>query len=873
MGPRFLGTNRTWSTIFEPLIRRAAGLGQAPTSADPDRYVSRYVYCDVLVVGAGPAGLAAALGAAATNARVLLCDEQAELGGSLLSETTATIDGKAAGEWIADTVAALARRGVRLLPRTQAFGFFHDNFVALSERVTDHLADPDSALPRERLWQVFAKEVVLATGAIERPLVFANNDRPGIMLAGAAHTYVERYGVTPGRRVALTGSHDSIYRTAAALVRHGVSIVGIFDQRPAPGSPLAELARQSGIPVTLGAAVVGTSGRLRVTSVSAATCVADGSGRDLGTVACDSLLISGGWTPSVHLFSQSRGKLKWDPIKQAFLPATSPARVSVAGACAGIEELRQVVASGFAAGDGAVRSAGFAASAARIFVIEKSQALTGGSLPDALAKHRSKGKAFVDFQNDVTSIDIDVATAEGFRSIEHLKRYTTAGMGTDQGKTSNMNALSIAADRMNAALPSVGLTTFRMPYTPVTFGTLAGHSRGDLFDPTRRTPIDGWAQQHGAVFEDVGQWKRARYFPRPGEDMHAAVDRECRTIRSAVGLLDASTLGKIEVVGPDAAEFLDRLYVNSFKNLKVGACRYGVLLNEAGFVIDDGVVGRMAENVFHVTTTTGGAARVLHTMEDYLQTEFTDLNCWLTSMTEQWAVIAVQGPNARAVLERLVEGVDLGNGSFPHMTVREGKIAGVPARIFRVSFTGELGFEINVPADYGRAVWELIWEQARNRDGCAYGTETMHVLRAEKGFMIVGQETDGTVTLDDLGLSWCAGKSKPDFVGKRSGQRLDMRKPARFQFIGLQTINPEIVLEEGAQITAGALPSQGERVLGHVTSSYWSATLGRSIALALVSGGRTRLGEHLHVPMPMGATEVVVVGPTFYDPEGKRLDV
>ena len=874
MGPRWLGSNWAWTSLYEPLIRRAAGLGHAPASPDPDRYASRYAHCDVLVVGAGPAGLCAALAAGQAGARVILCDEQPELGGSLLSETTATVGGKSALDWTAEAIGLLSDHDrVMLLPRTQAFGYFHDNVIALAERVTDHLAKPDPASPRERLWQVFARQVVLATGAIERPLVFPDNDRPGIMLAGAAHTYLERYGVKPGHRAVLAGSHDTIYRTALALVRRGVEIAGIFDHRSHPDSHLIPLARQAGISVTAGAMIIGTSGRLRVSRVRAGARSGDGPVRDAGELACDHVLMCGGWTPSVHLFSQSRGKLAWDAEKQAFLPARSHARVRSAGACAGDNELSEAIENGFAAGENAARAAGLNARPRAAIAVENAETLNGGSLGEL--PHRdgqSRKMAFVDFQNDVTSEDLKLAVREGFRSIEHVKRYTTTGMATDQGKTSNMNALGIMSGELNRPLPDVGLTTFRMPYTPVTFGTLAAHSRGDLFDPIRRTPIDGWAQDNGAVFEDVGLWKRARYFPKAGEDMHAAVGRECRTVRSAVGVLDASTLGKIEVVGPDASEFLERLYVNDIRNLAIGQCRYGILLNEAGFVIDDGVIGRVADNTFHVTTTTGGAARVLHMMEDYLQTEFPDLACWLTSTTEHWAVIAVQGPKSRDALAPLVEGIDLGKANFPHMSLAEGKVAGVPARIFRVSFTGELGFEVNVPADYGYSVWERIWREVRKHNGCAYGTEAMHVLRAEKGFIIVGQETDGTVTVGDLGLAWAVGRQKQDYVGKRSLSRPDMVKPDRQQLVGLQTVDPKIVLEEGAQITMEASPTAGTAALGHVTSSYWSDALGRSIALALVSGGRKRKGERLHVPMPGGAVEVVVTAPVFYDPKGARLD-
>jgi sarcosine oxidase subunit alpha len=481
-------------------------------------------------------------------------------------------------------------------------------------------------------------------------------------------------------------------------------------------------------------------------------------------------------------------------------------------------------------------------------------------------------KAFVDFQNDVTARDLRLAVQEGFRSIEHIKRFTTTGMATDQGKTSNINALSIVSGTLDKPLPEVGLTTFRMPYTPVSFGVLAGHSRSELFDPVRTTPIHSWAVENGAVFEDVGLWKRARYFPRPGEDMHAAVARECRTVRASVGLLDASTLGKIEVVGPDAAEFLERMYVNPWKKLEPGRCRYGLLLNEPGFIIDDGVAARLAPDRFHLTTTSGGAPRVLAMMEDYLQTEFPDLRVWLTSTTEQWAVVAVQGPRAREVLEPLVEGIDLSREAFPHMAMRVGRICGVPTRLFRVSFTGELGFEVNVPSDYGRAVWEAIWANVEGAGGCAYGTESMHVLRAEKGYIIVGQETDGTVTPEDLGLSWAIGKHKKDFVGKRSLTRPDMLKPDRKQLVGLLTSDPGTVLEEGAQVTRQADPAAGTPALGHVTSSYRSEVLGRSIALALVSGGGAREGETLHVPMPGGSIAVRVTKPVFYDETGARLD-
>jgi sarcosine oxidase, subunit alpha len=480
-------------------------------------------------------------------------------------------------------------------------------------------------------------------------------------------------------------------------------------------------------------------------------------------------------------------------------------------------------------------------------------------------------RAFVDFQNDVTAKDIGLAVREGFRSIEHVKRYTTTGMATDQGKTSNMNALGLVAGQLDTTLPSVGTTTFRPPYTPVTFGTLVGPARHALFDPVRTTPIHDWAEGRGAKFENVALWRRAWYFPKPGETMHDAVARECRAVREAVGIFDASTLGKIEVVGPDAAEFMNRLYINPWLKLEVGRCRYGLMLKEDGYILDDGVVARVAPDCFHVTTTTGGASRVLAHMEDYLQTEWPDLRVFLTSTTEQWAVIALQGPKARAVIAPLVEGIDLSPEAFPHMAMRSGTICGVPTRLFRVSFTGELGFEINVPSDHALAVWEAVYAAGEVHGITPYGTETMHVLRAEKGYIIVGQETDGTVTPDDVGLSGMIAKAKKDFVGKRSLARPDVVARGRKQLVGLVTDDPRLVLDEGAQLVDDPGQPVPMRMLGHVTSSYASPTCGRSIALALVADGRARLGSHLHATTPEGFARVTVVDPVFLDPTGERI--
>jgi sarcosine oxidase, subunit alpha len=865
----FMHPKGAWEALYEPLIRRAAGLGRAPRARDADHYANLYAHCDVAIVGAGPAGLAAALASARGGARVMLFDEQVELGGSLLAENDARIGGQAAADWLAAALAELkARANVTLLPRTQIFGYYTQNFLAGLERVSDHLGAADPKLPRERLWQVRAKRVVLATGAHERPLVFPDNDRPGIMLAASARGLLARYGVKPGARAAVATAHDWAYRTALELQAAGLAIAAIVDLRPHAEGEWPQMARKAGLRVEMGATLVGSRGRLRVTHALVAKLWADGTAGPGEAVPCDLIAMSGGWTPSVHLFSQSRGKLKYDDALQAFVPDVSAQAERSAGACRGIFTLADVFSDGAAAGAAAI-----GAPPPEPLAVEGAPGAHGGFLGLAPAHGDSeRSKSFVDFQNDVTARDVIWAAREGMRSIEHIKRYTTTGMATDQGKTSNMNALAIAADALGKTIPQVGLTTFRLPYTPVTFAAFVGMSRRELFDPIRQTPMHSWAEENGATFEEAGLWKRASYFKRPGEDVKAAVARECLGTRGRAGMMDASTLGKIEIVGPDAAEFLNRLFVNSFAKLAVGRCRYALMLNEAGYVMDDGVVARLAQDRFHVTTTSVGAAHVMALMEDFIQTEWPDLKVWFTSTTEQWATIAINGPRARAMLEPLVEGIDLSAPAMPNMSMREGRICGVPTRLARVSFTGELGFEVNVPSDYGRAIWEAIWAEGRKVDCVVYGLDVLLILRAEKGFIVVGQETDGTVTPDDLGLGKMVAQNKPDFIGKRSLAMADLARAGRKQLVGLLPDDPNFKLDEGAQVVEDSAPIVGTPALGHVTSSYFSPTLGRTFAMALVAGGRERMGASTFVTTMEGTARARVVEPIFYDREGKRLD-
>ncbi|WP_345611389.1 2Fe-2S iron-sulfur cluster-binding protein [Pseudonocardia adelaidensis] len=851
--------------------RGVPGQGRLAEVPDSARYDAKHAHADVLVVGAGPAGLVAALTAARAGARVVLVDEQSEAGGSLLGATD-TLDGGPALEWVAAVTAELAGApDVLHLQRTTAFGHYDDGFVLALERRTDHLparvrgADAarrglvggDTAaaprnVSRQRVWRIRARRVVIATGAHERPVVFADNDRPGIMLAGAARTFLHRYGVLAGRDAVVFTTDDSAYAAAVDLADAGARVHAVVDARPdTPAHWYAECERR-GIPVRTGQVVTGTRGGDRITHA-----LVGGE-----PVACDLLLVSGGWNPAVHLFSQARGRLRYDAGLGAFLPAEELPGVAVAGSANGVFDLAGCLRDGqrAAGGTGALPAAEPAH--------ERTAALVLWRVPEG-----DPATQFVDLQRDATVADIARAVGAGMRSVEHVKRYTTIGTAHDQGKTSGVIASGITADLLGAPIEALGTTTFRPPYTPVAFAALAGRQRGALFDPERTTALHDWHVAHGAVFEDVGQWKRPRYYPLPGEDMEAAVLRECTAARTGVGILDGSTLGKIDVQGADAAVLLDRMYTNMMSSLKVGFVRYGVMCGVDGMVIDDGTVLRVAEDRFLVYTTTGGAAKVLDWMEEWVQTEWPDLRVHLTSVTEQWSTFPVVGPRSRDVVAAVFPEVDASAEAFGFMAWRDTHLDGVPVRIARVSFSGELAFEINVSYWYAAAVWERLLAAGRPYGITPYGTETMHVLRAEKGYPIIGQDTDGTVTPHDLGMSWAVSKKKPDFVGKRSFGRAENQNPLRKQLVGLLPLDGRTVLPEGAQIIESAeLPAPPVPMLGHVTSSYRSAELDRPFALALVKAGRSRIGETLHVPLAGALVPVEVTGPVLVDPEGARRD-
>ena len=874
----FMWPRRLWPT-YERFIRKAAGLGVTPQDADPDRYDSFNAHCDVLVAGGGPAGLAAALEAGRTGARVILADAQPELGGSLLGSRD-LINDVPAMEWVAAAVDELAAmEEVRLLPRSTVVGYYDHNFVTVLERMTDHLPITDGGGPRERLWRVRARQVVLATGAIERPLVFPNNDRPGVMLASAVSNYLHRYTVAPGSKALVFTNNDSAYQAALDLADAGVRVAAVVDVRPEVGSGLPDQVREKGIEVIAGHVIVDVKGKMRIQGVEIMGL--DPSGErvqgPIGKIPCDLVAVSGGWNPTVHLHAQSGGKPVFDVDRACFVPGESVQAERSAGACNGAFALDDCLREGFAVGASAAHAAGFGDG--RVSGAPPVTATVGNQpiLPIWVVPSRkpiTRGhKQFVDLQEDVSAADIVVAAWEGYDSIGLLNRYTTLGFGTDQGKLGNINGMGVLAKTRGGDIGTTGTTTFRPLYTPVTIGAIAGRNIGGLFDPVRKTPMHQWHEEHGAKFENVGQWKRPWYYPRDAESMEEAVRRECRAARTNVAMVDQSTLGKIDIRGPDAATFLNRVYTNAWTRLGVGRCRYGLMLGEDGMVLDDGVTARFADDHFLMHTTSGGAANVFAWLERWLQTEWPELRVYLTSVTEHWATPAIVGPNSREVIAHVCPDVDFSGDSFPFMSYREGTIAGVPARIFRVSFSGELTYEVNVPANYGRAVWEAIMRAGEKFGITPYGTETLHVLRAEKGFIIAGQDTDGSVNPADLGMDWIVSKRK-DFLGRRSLSRPDSIRDDRKHLVGLLTENPTEVLSEGAQVVEDPRAPVPVPMIGHVTSSYFSVPLDRTFALALIKGGRARMGDTVYLPLADGRTvSAEITSPMFYDPSGERQNV
>jgi sarcosine oxidase subunit alpha len=854
----FMWPAASWERVYEPLIRRAAGLGRASSEPDPDHYEQAFAFCDVLVIGAGPAGLMAALAAGRGGARVILCEEDFRLGGRLLADRR-EVAGKPGNAWVDDVVAELAScPEVRLMPRTTVFGVYDGGTFGALERVADHVPLPGAHQPRQRMWRIVTKRAVLAAGAIERSIVFGGNDRPGVMMAAAMRAYVNRFAVASGRRVAIFTNNDDGWRSAREFAEAGLEVTLIDSRRDARPTDERGPAR-----VIAGGEVIATSGHLGLRAITVRTA----SGTE--TIAADALGVSGGFDPVVHLTCHHGGRPTWNDSLAAFVPGVLPDGLTVAGAANGTFGLARCLADGAEAGRNGAAVAGF--SVGPIDVPRADDDVF--SIAPLWHVAAAKQKAFVDLQNDVTADDVALAEREGFRSVEHLKRYTTLGMATDQGKTANVNGLAIMASLTGRSIGQTGTTTFRPPFTPVAIGAFAGHHRGKTFRPTRLTPSHDWAKRQGAVFVEVGPWLRAQYYPRAGErDWLETVSREVRTVRSAVGFCDVSTLGKIDVHGADAAEFLDRLYINTFSTLQVGRARYGLMLREDGFVLDDGTVSRFAADRFFITTTTANAARVFQHMQFCHQVLWPQLDVQLVSVTDQWAQFSVAGPRARDTLAALVDRpAEIANEAFPPLAVAELTVCGgVPARLFRLSFSGELAFEIAVAARFGESLAEALMAAGQALGITPYGTEALAVMRIEKGH-IAGAEIDGRTTAHDLGFARMM-SSRKDFIGRVLAQRPALLDPARPRLVGLKPTDATR-LRAGAHLLPRGAAATAANDQGVVTSVAFSPSLGQWIGLGLLAHGAERTGEIVCAADPVrhNSVDAEVCAPCFVDPDGERM--
>ncbi|MCW8841813.1 MAG: sarcosine oxidase subunit alpha family protein, partial [Rhodobacteraceae bacterium] len=856
----FMFPRAAWKHVFEPIVRQSAGLGKVPKDRDADSYEHFYAFVDVVIVGGGVAGLQAAKAAGLSGAKVLLMEQTAHWGGRSMVDG-GEVDGQPVSDYVDALVAELeAMENVTLRNRMMGAGVYDHGYVLGYERTRDHT--PNAKGPRHRLWRIRAKQIVTATGAIERPLSFAGNDIPGVMLASAIRDYVVDYGVSIGDRTVVVTNNDDAYRTAIAIKQAGLEVPVILDARAGGGGALADAARALGIRVENGKGIAKVKGGKRVTSV--AICAQAGEGAVLEEIKCDAVAMSGGWSPVVHLWSHCGGKLTWDDAQAHFRPDPSrpptshdgEAFVLVAGSANGYLDLAQGVKDAHEAGKAAAKAAGFTATrkAAPKAAESPEAAMEPVWLMPQGAGPELRIKTWLDYQNDVKVSDVRLAAQEGYESVEHTKRYTTLGMASDQGKLSNINGLATLAGQLNAPIPAVGTTTFRPPYTPISMGSIAGEARGEVFQPLRRTPIHEWHEEQKAFFEPVGHWRRPYCYPRKGESHAEAVKREILQTRNSVGMLDASTLGKIIVKGPDAGKFLDMLYTNMMSNLKPGRCRYGLMCNENGFLMDDGVVARIDENTFLCHTTTGGAEHIHGWMEDWLQCEWWDWQVFTANVTEQYAQIAIVGPNARKVLEKLGGDMDISKEGLTFMGWKDGKIGDFDARAYRISFSGELSYEIAVPASQGRAFWDAILEAGEEFGIMPYGTEALHVMRAEKGFIMIGDETDGTVIPQDLNMQWAISKKKEDFLGKRAQTRPHMASPERWKLVGLETVDGSVI-PDGAYAIASGENANGQRnTQGRVTSTYYSPTLDRGIAMGLVYHGPDRMGEVIEFNKVDGGT-------------------
>ena len=867
----FMWPKSFWYHVYEPLIRKAAGMGKASLDPDPDRYEHQYEHCDILVVGSGPSGISSALSAAKNGARVILAEDKARFGGSLLTDNV-TIGNKNGDEWVEDSISELkSMPNVIVKKRSQVFGYYDHNMLVMFERCKDHLNNPEPYTPRQRLWYIRAKHVLISTGSIERPLIFANNDRPGIMLATSAREYLKVYGVLPGKKPIIFTNNDTAYETAIEFKTHGIDTI-ILDTRKSSDAGVVIEAKNIGIEIKFNHGIANTAGYKKVKSATIGELTESKDGyKNLTTIPCDSIFVSGNWTPTVHLASQSGNKLKYEKETDTFLPDQSRQKETVTGSANGSFTLKESLADGFKKGyqlsDEITKNG-----------IETSMPISDEKdfgphdkfwcmpLPDN--KHH---KRFVDFQNDVAVSDIQLAVREGFRSIEHVKRYTTLGMATDQGKTSNLNGLQLVSDLEKKIVPEVGHTTFRPPYTSVTIGTIIGREVGKNYRATRKSPIHEWHEKNNAVFVDAGLWLRPRYYKRGNETLQEAAKREALNVRQNVGICDVTSLGKIDIKGRDSAEFLNRVYTNAFLKLPIGKARYGVMLREDGMVFDDGTTTRIAENHFHMTTTTAQAANVLSHLEYYLQVVWPELDVNVVSTTEQWAGAAIAGPKSRELLQCLFPHDDMSNEGFPFMGYKELKFKNTSARVFRISFSGELAFEVNVMSDYGNEMWNEIMSLGKDFDIQPYGTEALSTLRIEMGH-VAGSEIDGRTIAYDLSLDGMLSQKK-DFIGKRSLNRKAFTEDNREKIVGVVPIDKKTSIPEGSYLVENAKASFPNPKLGHVSASCWSVEYDNPFSLAIIKDGKNKKGEKLFAVSPLKnkVIPVEIVSQHYVDPEGKRV--
>ena len=867
----FMWPKSFWYKVYEPFIRKAAGLGIASVQKDKERYEHKFEYCDLLVTGSGPAGLASAYAAAKSGAKVILAEDKHRFGGSLLMDDV-SIDNLSGKDWSDKIISELKEMpNVTVKNRSQVFGYYDHNMMVMFERVGDHLEKKSEFTPRQRLWYIRCKEVILSTGSIERPIVFGNNDTPGVMLSSGAKEYMKVYGVLVGKKPIIFTNNDSAYETAIEFKNNGVEPL-ILDTRKEQNSELVNEAKNKGIEIKFSHAVIKANGYKKVKSAIIGELTEDKSGyKNTQTVDCDCICVSGFWTPSVHLASQSGNKLKFNKEIDAFVPDISKQNEVTVGAANGDFTLQNTLNEGFKAGSKVSKKINNKEINIQVpNVTEKNHKVHDKFWCSPLPKN-IKAKRFVDFQNDVAVTDIEIALREGYRSIEHVKRYTTLGMATDQGRTSNLNGLQLVSNIENKIVPEVGHTTFRPPFTPVTIGTIVGREVGKHFMPTRLTPMHDWHIKNNAVFVDAGAWKRPRYYKKGNETMLEAANREAKNVRDKVGICDVTTLGKIDVKGPDAAEFLNRVYTNAWMKLPIGKARYGVMLREDGMVMDDGTTTRISENHYHMTTTTAQAANVLSHLEYYLQIVWPELNVNVVSTTEQWAGAALAGPKSRDVLSKLFPNLDVSNEALPFMGYIEGDLFGVPARIFRISFSGELAYEINVQSDNGMFMWEKMMEIGKDYGIQPYGTEALSTLRIEMGH-VAGPELDGRTIPYDVSLDGMVSKKK-DFIGKRSLSKIAFNQSDRQKIVGLIPTDRKTSIPEGSHLVVDQNAKLPNPKLGHVSSSCWSVENNNPFSLAILKDGKNMIGKKLFAVSPLKnkSIEVEVISSHYVDHEGKRV--